>query len=64
VKPLRHARNAALLVGVALLSAYFMADAYRRAKDDAILQLYAQEAILAKQAAKGITEHSSTSSKS
>jgi len=57
VKPLQHARSVTLLVGMALLSAYFMADAYRRAKDDAIRQLYAQEQILAHQAAKGITEH-------
>ncbi len=57
VKPVRYARNAAVLVGVALLSAYFMADAYRRARNDAINQLGAQEQILAHQAAKGIAEY-------
>ena len=54
---MRYFRNAAILAGVALLSVYFMAEAYRQARSDAITQIYAQERILANQAAKGITEY-------
>ena len=46
-----------VLVSVALLSAYFMASAYWRARNDAIAQLYAQEKILADQAARGISKY-------
>ena len=54
---MRHLRSALFLVGVALLSAYFMTSAYQRAKHDAITQLYAQERILANQAAEGVAEY-------
>jgi len=54
---MRYRLNVLVLVGVALLSAYFMASAYWRARDDAIDQLTAQERILAGQAAQGITEY-------
>jgi signal transduction histidine kinase len=54
---MRHLLNAAILLGVALLSAWLMGAAYWRARSDAIAQLYAQEHILANQAAKGITEY-------
>jgi signal transduction histidine kinase/CheY-like chemotaxis protein len=54
---MRHLRSFLVLVGIALLSAYFMASAHRRASNDAIQQLYAQERILAEQAAKGISEY-------
>ena len=52
-----YTRNVAVLLGVALLSGYFMTGAYRRARQDAIDQLYAQEKILARQATKGIAEY-------
>jgi PAS domain S-box-containing protein len=54
---MRHLRSVLVLASVALLSAFFMASAYRRARNDAIEQLYAQERILAEQATKGITEY-------
>jgi PAS domain S-box-containing protein len=50
-------RKILFLLALALLSGYFMADAYRRARDDAIEQLYAQESILAHQAAQGISNY-------
>ncbi len=54
---MRHLKSALVLLGVTALSTYFLALAYHRASHDAILQLYAQERILAEQAAQGITTY-------
>ncbi|MCU0256570.1 MAG: PAS domain S-box protein [Vicinamibacterales bacterium] len=54
---MNHLKSVPVLLGVALISAYFMASAYRRATHDALQQLYAQERILAGQAAQGISTY-------
>jgi len=54
---MRHVTSLVVLVGLALLSAFFMASAYGRARDEAIEQLTAQERILAEQAAQSISSY-------
>ena len=54
---MRHVTSAVVLVGLALLSAFFMASAYGRARGEAIEQLVAQERILAEQAARSISSY-------